>query len=165
MKRIEESRLAFYFDESYNVIKFDEDPFYREYFNKMSGSKGVDFLAESEEIIHFIEVKNCLGTEQENRWRTSINNGRIDAAPRGLNVDNRNSFDIEVAQKVAMSICCLFGSWTKEQETEKAVNLADYWRKINSAKISKNKKQILKYRGCKNLTHAKRGWGCCKIDK
>ena len=39
------------------------------FFNQMPGAKGVDIVADSDEIIHFIEIKNCLGHERENRWR------------------------------------------------------------------------------------------------
>ena len=57
------------------------------------------------------EIKNCLGHEAENRWRTSTDNRKLDSAPRDLDVENRDSFDIEVVKKVAMTILCLFGAW------------------------------------------------------
>lgn len=140
---ISESNLTFSFDSGYEAIKFDEKPFYRKYFNNMPYGKGVDIIANSDETIHLLEIKNCLGHEAENRWRTSINNRKLDSAPRDLDVEKRDSFDIEVAKKVAMSILCLFGAWSKAQETEKALELEEYWYAIDNAKIQKNKKKIV----------------------
>ena len=37
--------------------------FYREYFNKFPGSKGVDFISADKDKIAFIEAKNCTGDE------------------------------------------------------------------------------------------------------
>ena len=140
---IRESNLTFSFDSEYTVIKFDEKPFYRESFNKMPYGKGVDIIADSDGTIHLLEIKNCLGHEVENRWRTSINNGKLDSAPRDLDVEKRDSFDIEVAKKVAMSILCLFGAWSKAQESEKALELEEYWKAIDNTKVQKNKKKIV----------------------
>lgn len=140
---IRESNLTFSFDSEYTVIKFDEKPFYRESFNKMPYGKGVDIIADSDGTIHLLEIKNCLGHEAENRWRTSINNGKLDSAPRDLDVEKRDSFDIEVAKKVAMSILCLFGAWSKAQESEKALELEEYWKAIDNTKVQKNKKKIV----------------------
>lgn len=140
---INESNLLFSFSSDYKVIKLDDTPFYRHCFNKMPGSKGVDIVADSDKVIHFMEIKNCLGHEIENRWRTSVDNSRLDSAPEGLDVDNRDSFDIEVAKKVAMSIDCLFGAWLKAQESDKATELEEYWKAIDNTKIQKGKKQVI----------------------
>lgn len=141
--KISEGNLVFSFDSEYTAIKFDDRPFYREYFNNMPGGKGVDIIADSDDIIHLIEIKNCLGHEQENRWRTSTGNRTLDSAPRDLDVENRDSFDIEVAKKVAMTILCLFGAWSKAERTEKALELENYWKSLNNTKVQKNKKQII----------------------
>lgn len=140
---ISESNLTFSFGQEYTAIKFDDKPFYREYFNRMPYSKGVDIIANSDELIHLLEIKNCKGHEAENRWRTSINNSKLDSAPDTLDVENRDSFDIEVTKKVAMSILCLFGAWSKTLETEKALELEEYWKAIDNAKVQKNKKKIV----------------------
>ena len=42
---IEESRLKFAFPEKSTVVKFDDTKFYRDYFNKLPGAKGVDFIS------------------------------------------------------------------------------------------------------------------------
>lgn len=58
-------------------------------------------------------------------------------------IENRDSFDIEVAKKVAMTILCLFGAWSKAERTEKALELENYWKSLNNTKVQKNKKQII----------------------
>lgn len=63
IKIIEESGLKFGFPEKSAVIKFDDTVFYREYFNKFPGSKGVDFISADKDKIAFIEAKNCTGDE------------------------------------------------------------------------------------------------------
>ena len=65
----QESGLKFVFPEENTVIKFDDTRFYRECFNKMPGSKGVDFISTNKNQIAFIEVKNCTGDEGNCRWR------------------------------------------------------------------------------------------------
>ena len=140
---IDESNLTFEFDENTQAIKFDDTEFYRKYFNKMPGSKGVDILANSEEGIQFIEIKNCTGTERENIWRTSVNNSKIDAAPRELDVENRDSLDVEVSKKVAATISCLYGAHTKMEQSENALQMNEYWKELVDTKILKDKKQLL----------------------
>ena len=96
---IEESNLHFAFDEDVQAIKFDDTEFYRKYYNKMPNAKGVDILASSKDVMQLIEIKNCTGYETENMWRTSVNNSNIKAAPHNLDVNDRDSLDIEVAKK------------------------------------------------------------------
>lgn len=140
---IEESNLAFKFSEDWQVIKFDDTDFYRDRFNKLPGAKGVDIISNSKEVIQFIEVKNCTGHEAENMWRTSVNNSKIESAPRELDVENRDSFDIEVAKKVSSTIACLFGAWTESRRTEKAQFLADYWKGLTDTDILRDRKKII----------------------
>lgn len=42
-----------------------------------------------------------------------------------------------------MTILCLFGAWSKAERTEKALELENYWKSLNNAKVQKNKKQII----------------------
>ena len=56
------------------MIKFDDTRFYRECFNKMPGSKGVDFISTNKNQIAFIEVKNCTGDEGNLLYHTIIFN-------------------------------------------------------------------------------------------
>lgn len=144
MATIEESGLKFLFDEErYNAIKFDDTSFYREFFNTLPGGKGVDIIADSEEVIQLIEIKNCIGHEVENLWRTSINNTKLNSAPRTLDVNNRDSLDIEIAKKVSATLSCLYGAWTKSEITEKAKELSVFWKSFCVNGIKKNQKKIL----------------------
>ena len=80
---IEESRLKFKFPDKSHVIKFDDTKFYRNLFNSLPESKGIDFIAIENDSISFIEVKNCIGDEGNCRWRIAPNNHkRASAAKR-----------------------------------------------------------------------------------
>ena len=50
----EESGLKFQFPENDMVIKFDDTKFYRDYFNKLPGAKGVDFISVNKDKIAFL---------------------------------------------------------------------------------------------------------------
>lgn len=140
---IEESNLIFEFNNETQAIKFDDTKSYRQFCNKMPSSKGVDILADSKEMIQFIEIKNCTGHENENMWRTSINNSKLSAAPRDLDVDDRDSLDIEVTKKVASTISCLLGAWRKSEKSEKTAEIAGFWKGVSDSKIVMDKKQLL----------------------
>ena len=60
----EESGLKFQFSENHTVIKFENTKFYRDYFNKLSEEKVIDFISVDKDKIAFIEVKNCTGDEE-----------------------------------------------------------------------------------------------------
>lgn len=140
---IEESGLHFIFEEGVQAVKFDNRLFYRNDFNKMPFSKGVDILADSREAIQMIEIKNCTGHEVENMWRTSVDNSKISSAPQGLDVENRDSLDIEVARKVASTITCLYRAWSKSERSERAAELATFWKGLCAPGILKDKKKLL----------------------
>lgn len=106
----EESGIQFHFPEQSSVIKFDNTKFYRDYFNKLPEAKGVDFISVNKDTLAFIEVKNCTGDEGNCRWRIAPNNLKRDTTHTSVNVDRRNSLDIEVAQKIAMTIAALIGA-------------------------------------------------------
>ena len=106
----EESGLKFDFPEQSTVIKFDDTRFYRDYFNKLPEAKGVDFIAVDKDKIAFIEVKNCSGDEGNCRWRIAPNNQKRDTTHTVVDVEGRDSLDIEVAQKMAMTIAALVGA-------------------------------------------------------
>lgn len=107
---IEESRLKFAFSENSTVIKFDDTEFYRDYFNKLPESKGVDFISVDKDKMVFIEVKNCVGDEGNCRWRIVPDNKKRNTSRTTVNVEGRDSLDIEVAQKIAMTIAALVGA-------------------------------------------------------
>ena len=140
---IEESDLKFSFSGETIAIKFDDTRFYRNFFNRLPGGKGVDIVADSPDYFQFIEIKNCTGHERENLWRTSVNNGMISQAPEAnSNGDYRESLDFEIAKKVASTISCFYGAWSKEMYTETSAELTLFWKKLNVSKIKKDKKQI-----------------------
>lgn len=144
---IEESNLKFCFSDEVSAIKFDDTDYYRKKFNNLPSGKGVDILVDSENIFQFIEIKNCTGHERENLWRTSVNNSKISSAPETLEIGDRDSVDIEVAKKVASTISCLFGLWTKsksvENSVENSLELLKFYGGMNDKKICKDKKRIL----------------------
>lgn len=109
---IEESRLRFEFPDNRTTIKFDEEKFYRNRFNKLPASKGVDFISDGKDMIAFIEVKNCSGHEGENRWRIAPNNQKRDTAHTPHETDGRDSLDIEIPQKIAMTLASLCGVYS-----------------------------------------------------
>lgn len=133
---INEDKLNFKFDEEqFKAIKFDDTNFYRNYFNKLPEAKGVDILAKSENELLFIEIKDCLGYEDESIWRTGIDNKRIDQY-KGKNDSKRlESFDIEISKKVAMTISCLMGADTKSEICQSAEELDDYVKALKSSKV------------------------------
>jgi len=107
---IEESRLKFAFSNDNKVIKFDDTSYYRKEFNSLPDSKGVDFISISDEHVAFIEVKNCSGDEGNCRWRIYPNNQKRDTSHTTVDVEGRDSLDIEVPQKVAMTLAALAGA-------------------------------------------------------
>ena len=106
----EESGLKFGFPDGNIAIKFDDTKYYRDLFNALPGSKGVDFISVGKNAISFIEVKNCLGDEGNCRWRIAPNNQKRDTTSTTVDVEGRESLDIEVAQKVAMTLAALTGA-------------------------------------------------------
>lgn len=106
----EESGLKFGFPDGNTVIKFDDTKYYRDLFNALPGSKGVDFVSMGKDAILFIEVKNCLGDEGNCRWRIIPNNHKRDTTSTKVDVEGRDSLDIEVPQKVAMTLAALAGA-------------------------------------------------------
>lgn len=127
---ITEGRLNFHFSKDCEAIKFDEDKFYRETFNALPFSKGVDIIAISSNAAALIEIKDFRGHEAENRRRILPNSKRSD------------TLDVEVASKVAMTIACLYGAFSKSQTTSTAKTLADYYYAFQSEDIPKCKKRI-----------------------
>ena len=106
----EESGLKFGFPEKSIVIKFDDTLFYRDYFNRFPGSKGVDFVSVSPNQIAFIEVKTCRGDEGNCRWRIAPDNKKREKVKTTVNLEGRDSLDIEVTQKVAMTLASMLGA-------------------------------------------------------
>lgn len=106
----EESRLQFAFSDDSKVIKFDDTVYYRNLFNVLPDSKGVDFILVKDDSIAFIEVKNCSGDEGNNRQRIFPNNQKKDTSHTVVDIEKRESLDIEIPKKVAMTLAALAGA-------------------------------------------------------
>lgn len=113
--KIEESGIVFDFEDHLVVDKFDESGYYQKYFKKLPGGKGVDFILKSEDTLMLIEVKNCAGHEGENRWRISPDNCKRDRTATMVKTEDRDSLDIEIPKKVAMTLACLSGAHSQPQ--------------------------------------------------
>lgn len=140
MKKIE-SGIEFDFVDNFSVEKFDETSFYRNSFNKLPNSKGVDFVAKNSDIFAMIEVKNCKGSESDNRWRIAPNNSKLSNTATTVNTEGRNSLDIELAQKIAMTLACLCGANSKP-DYQKSNLLKPYFDMMINKHTSLDRKKI-----------------------
>ena len=119
---VSESDIEFTFGEQYGnlVLKYDDTPYYTERFNAQPGAKAVDFIAVSDKHYVLIEVKNCIGDESGNRWRIAPNNQKRDTVGAdGRDVSTRDSLDIEVAQKTAMTLAGMLGAFSNPMPATK----------------------------------------------
>ena len=137
----EESDLKFQFPMNASVIKFDDTKFYREYFNKLPEAKGVDFISVDKDKIAFIEVKNCTGDEGNCRWRIAPNNQKRNTTHTSVNVEGRDSLDIEIAQKMAMTVAALVGAKSFENTKECVNELKEYIRFLSDDSFSDDSKK------------------------
>ena len=137
---INESGLSFRFPGE-TAIKFDDTRFYRENFNCLPGAKGVDILYNNSNWFVLLEIKNCLDQEDENRWRIAPNNQKKHLAPE--NIKGRESLDIEVAQKVAMTIACLNGATTFGELRQTTQPLLSFANALYTEEFSKHNKKML----------------------
>lgn len=123
-----ESKLDFTF--SGQAIKFDDTKFYGTFKSYLPHGKGVDFLSMNSNGFIMMEVKNCLGYEKENMWRTNTD---------FVNKLGEESFDIEVAKKVAGTLACLTGASVAYNWSD-ADELKPYFQELASTKYEKGKK-------------------------
>ena len=137
----EESGLKFLFPQNDTVVKFDDTNFYRDYFNKLPEAKGVDFISVDKDKIAFIEVKNCTGDESNCRWRIAPNNQKKDTTHTVVNVEGRDSLDIEVAQKTAMTVAALTGAKSFGDTKECLEELKEYIQFLSSDRFSDDSKK------------------------
>ncbi len=140
---IEESNMQFEFPDSRTTVKFDEELFYRNSFNKFPESKGVDFITDGKDLIAFIEVKNCRGYEGDNRWRIAPNNQKRSTTHVSYEVNQRNSLDIEVAQKVAMTLAALCGAHSFGDRKDSLGKLGQMAAALSEDKFSQTMKKKL----------------------
>lgn len=137
---LDESGLRFAFDG--DAVKFDETAYYRRHFVYQPEGKGVDFIALSPNRIQMIEVKNCLGNEAENQWRIGKDNSSRAKRTPGQDETDRDNVDIEIAKKVASTIACLYGAWTKASRSDSAETLAELWKAVTDSQLPADRKQL-----------------------
>lgn len=137
----EESGLKFLFPQNDTVVKFDDTKFYRDYFNKLPEAKGVDFISVDKDKIAFIEVKNCTGDEGNCRWRIAPNNQKRNTTHTVVNVEGRDSLDIEVAQKTAMTVAALTGAKSFGDTKDCLEELKEYIQFLSSDRFSDDSKK------------------------
>ena len=137
----EESGLKFLFPQNDTVVKFDDTKFYRDYFNKLPEAKGVDFISVDKDKIAFIEVKNCTRDESNCRWRIAPNNQKKNTTHTVVNVEGRDSLDIEVAQKTAMTVAALTGAKSFGDTKDCLEELKEYIQFLSSDRFSDDSKK------------------------
>ena len=137
----EESGIKFGFTEDCVAVKFDDTQYYRGSFNALPESKGVDFITVKRDSISFIEVKNCKGDEGNCRWRIFPNNQKRNTTPTKVDVEGRNSLDIEVSQKVAMTLAALTGARTFGDRRSSLEELQKIISTVFSEDFSNNEKK------------------------
>ena len=94
-------------------------------------------------MIAFIEVKNCRGHEGDNRWRIAPNNQKRDTAHVAHDVSGRDSLDIEVAQKVAMTLAALCGAYSFGDRKDSLGNLKEIVAGISGERFAQTGKKKL----------------------
>lgn len=127
---LREGSLEFIFADGLMPAKFDETRFYKKFASALPSGKGVDFIAAAEDSLILIEVKNCEGYERENEWRTLVNQKRGD----------EETFDVEIARKVASTLSCLVGANTypdKQGDDEPADELKPYFEMLTKMRKGK----------------------------
>ena len=139
----EESGIKFIFPDQSRPIKYDSCDFYRSYVSQLTAAKGGDFISIQAGRLVLTEVKNCKGFENDNNWRIFLDNKKKYTSHTGVNVENRDSLDIEIAKKVAMTIDGLIGAYTKLSGTEAAEELSEHVGALISPSIKAGTKQLL----------------------
>lgn len=133
-----ESRLNFTFDEKFQVVKFDDTDFYRFSCSSMPNGKAVDFVADSQERMIFMEVKNCTGYEKDTKWRTNTDYTVLKDSERTID----ESFDIEVAKKVLCTMAFLSGVNSRYKLEEETEQLRPFFEAMASSQYSSGRKRL-----------------------
>ena len=107
----------------------------------MPEAKGVDFISVAKDKIAFIEVKNCTGDEGNNRWRIVPDNRKHNTTHTSVNVEGRDSLDIEIAQKTAMTIAALVGAKSFGNTKECLNELKEYIQFLSGDSFSNDSKK------------------------
>ncbi len=110
---------------------------------KKPSSKGVDFISDMDRYFVFTEVKNCTGDENNCNWRVHPNNSKVGFSPTSVDVEDRDSADIETARKVAMTMAALSGANTFGEGKNSSAELEEYIKALGSKDFSKGSKRLL----------------------
>lgn len=130
---INESDLHFTFRDGVTAIKYDDEPFYRKLYNAIDGSKGVDIIADGNNDIYIIEIKNCEGTaENQDSWRRHYS---------GTN--NMETFAEEIAQKVSHTCAGLVGAATFGQRNKQAERVLPFAKALQTDRIAALEKKLI----------------------
>ena len=111
--------------------------------NRLPSAKGVDFMSIQAGRLVLTEVKNCKGHEADANWRIWPNNKKRDTSHTTVHTAGRVSLDIEIAEKVAMTIGGLIGAYTKSSGCEAAEKLSGYTDILVSSAAKLGSKQLL----------------------
>lgn len=84
-------------------------------------------------------MKNCLGDEGNNRWRIAPDNQKRDTTATKVDVEGRDSLDIEVSQKVALTLAALTGARSFGDRKESLDELQDVITAVFSREYTKDK--------------------------
>lgn len=136
---INESRLTFRFSD--NTLKFDDAGYYRSYFNSFPQSKGVDVISGGDTYSFLLEIKNFSDDEANQSWRLYPDNQRLAQAPPGTTI--HSSLDIECAQKVAMTLACLWGAEAAGNSRPKAEELLPFAEMLHGSAFARDRKKLL----------------------
>lgn len=89
-------------------------------------------------------MKNCIGDESGNRWRIAPNNQKRDTAGAdGRDVSTRDSLDIEVAQKTAMTLAGMVGVFSNPMPATKHASCDAFARALCSQEITNGQRKIV----------------------
>ena len=141
-KSLQEKEQLFMFEDDCIAIKYDDGDFYKNFRSVLYGGKGVDFVVGTGSCIELIEVKDFRVKPKENSWRVYPKDKKRNADIVG---DYKHSLDIEVAQKVAMTIACMYGWWGRKGDAIQSDDLGilEIWSRMNSEAVLKNHLQIV----------------------
>lgn len=139
---IRESSINFNFPDDIPVDKFDDTGYYQKYFKTMTHAKGVDFIFIANDSLTLMEVKNCSGDEGNCRWRIFPDNSKRDTTATTVQTEDRDSLDIEIPLKVAMTLSCLVGAYSQPDMQEYSSKLKKYFTYLASRQIPRGERKI-----------------------
>ncbi len=111
----DEGNLHFSFDDTWQVIKYDDTELYREGVGRLQGTKAIDFLGLRENDLFLIEAKDFRGYRIENQKRVFS-----------------GDLAIEIGQKVRDTVAGLLGAY---RNSDPSVNINEYFHALCNSEI------------------------------